>query len=87
MSHVYSICHTYTSPVTPAPPYYMVVAGSKTGSVGHGYTFIAQRYPNPVEKAIYHQRFFGTQLFLFLSDFFEEIGYQKTSGEKIAFST
>ena len=38
-------------------------------------------------RQLFHQMFFGTQLFLFLFDFFEEIGYQKTSGEKIAFST
>ena len=36
-------------------------------------------------RQFFHQRVFGTQLFLFLFEFFEEIGYQKTSGEKIAF--
>ena len=46
--------------------------------------FITQPYPNQVEKAIFLPKVFGTQLFLFLFDFFEEIGYQKTSGEKIA---
>ena len=49
--------------------------------------FITQRYPNLVEKATFSPKVFGTQLFLFLFDFFEEIGYQKTQSEKIAFST
>ena len=52
-----------------------------------GAGFIAQRYPNLVEKATFSPKVLGTQLFLFLFDFFEETGYQKTFGEKIAFST
>ena len=41
--------------------------------------FITQRYPNQVEKAIFSPEVFWycTQLFLFLFDLFEEIGYQK----------
>ena len=35
-------------------------------------------------RQFFYKRFFGTQLFLFLFECFEEIGYQKTSGEKIA---
>ena len=30
-------------------------------------------------RQFFHQRFFGTQLFFIWFDFFEEIGYQKTS--------
>ena len=49
--------------------------------------FITQRYPNQVEKQFFHQRFFGTQFLQKNQIKTKIIGYQKTFGEKIAFST